>query len=1099
VNVLLVSQCEKRALTETRRILDQFGERRGDRTWQTPITRDGLSTLRKLLRKTARKNTAVACHWIRGLDHTELLWIVGDASRFNAQGTVPTNTSDRDVLRHKDEDDWHAASIIGVLARMAALWHDFGKANRVFQRKLSATYGFSADAYRHEWVSLRLFQAFVGNDADERWLERLQALRETRDSGWLARLQCDGAAATTEAFAAMPMLARAIGWLIVSHHRLPVPCSLTSITRDELAFDRLWISLSADWCSARMDATLAEKADCWRFEHGLPDTSRQWLESAAHLAARMRRMIRPLLERDWLRDPYVAHLARLALMLADHQYSSEGSSPGLGDPHYLAYANTDGDGKLKQRLDEHLIGVANHARQIVRDLPQMERCFGRLARHRGFARRSTDDRFRWQDRAYDIAVALRARSADHGFFGVNMASTGCGKTLANGRIMYGLAHAQRGARFCVALGLRTLTLQTGDAYRDRLGLSDDDMAVMIGSSAVRGLHDAARNDEALKSRARGSSSAQPLIDDQVHVRFEGATPPGAFGNWFKRADPKLVKLLSAPVLVCTVDHLMPACESIRGGHQIAPILRLLSSDLVLDEPDDFDLADLPALTRLVHFAGLFGARLLLSSATLAPALVQGLFAAYCAGRRDFQNNRGRPGTTLNICCAWFDEYKSTQSDHANEEAFAIAHVAFVENRLRHIARQNEVRRTARIVSVPIAPENERVQRRAFAKLVHGSIIDLHQSHHETDPTTGKRASIGLVRMANIDPLIDISKLMLSIDSPQDLRIHLCVYHSRFPLLLRSRIEGRLDRLLARHHPNAIFADEQLRHILDTSIERDHIFVVLASPVAEVGRDHDYDWAVVEPSSMRSIIQLAGRVRRHRAASVTCDANILLLDRNWRNVREPQAVAFRYPGFESEHFKLRSHRLTDLLLPVDFSPLTAAPRIATRAKLNPRENLVDLEHERLALRMLDRSHLDTRNVRGWWQSATHLTAYDQRQTPFRVGQTQHNFILLPDDNHAAGWRWIWRDHEGVERPAQQRFTNLERPETGRGKALWNSSDYLPSLVELADSQQMDLDLAARRYGSVQLPAFSGKGLLQGGEGNPSSWCFDAALGLRRNQD
>ena len=93
MNILLVSQCNKRALAETRRILDQFAERRGERTWQTPITQAGLDTLRRLLKKTARKNTAVACHWIRGLDHTELLWTVGDARCFNAQGAVPTNTT----------------------------------------------------------------------------------------------------------------------------------------------------------------------------------------------------------------------------------------------------------------------------------------------------------------------------------------------------------------------------------------------------------------------------------------------------------------------------------------------------------------------------------------------------------------------------------------------------------------------------------------------------------------------------------------------------------------------------------------------------------------------------------------------------------------------------------------------------------------------------------------------------------------------------------------------------------------------------------------------------------------------------------------------
>ena len=123
MNILLVSQCDKRSLTESRRILDQFAERRGDRTWQTPITQAGLDTLRKLLPRTARKNTAVACHWIRGLDHSELLWIVGDAGRFNAQGAVPTGTTTRNVLRRGDENDWHRAEDIRLLAQLAAFLH----------------------------------------------------------------------------------------------------------------------------------------------------------------------------------------------------------------------------------------------------------------------------------------------------------------------------------------------------------------------------------------------------------------------------------------------------------------------------------------------------------------------------------------------------------------------------------------------------------------------------------------------------------------------------------------------------------------------------------------------------------------------------------------------------------------------------------------------------------------------------------------------------------------------------------------------------------------------------------------------------------------
>src|SRR5690606_25375019 len=115
MNVLLVSQCSKRALNETRRILDQFAERRGDRTWQTSITQAGLDTVRKLLRQTARKNTAVACHWIRRRDHSELLWVVGDGHQFNAEGAVPTNTTANNILRCEDETTWHHLPLITAL------------------------------------------------------------------------------------------------------------------------------------------------------------------------------------------------------------------------------------------------------------------------------------------------------------------------------------------------------------------------------------------------------------------------------------------------------------------------------------------------------------------------------------------------------------------------------------------------------------------------------------------------------------------------------------------------------------------------------------------------------------------------------------------------------------------------------------------------------------------------------------------------------------------------------------------------------------------------------------------------------------------------
>jgi CRISPR-associated endonuclease/helicase Cas3 len=76
--VTFVSQCEKKALNLTRRVLDAFANRIGDNTWQTVITEDGLITVKTLLRKTATKNTAVSCHWLRSRSRSDLVWIVGN-------------------------------------------------------------------------------------------------------------------------------------------------------------------------------------------------------------------------------------------------------------------------------------------------------------------------------------------------------------------------------------------------------------------------------------------------------------------------------------------------------------------------------------------------------------------------------------------------------------------------------------------------------------------------------------------------------------------------------------------------------------------------------------------------------------------------------------------------------------------------------------------------------------------------------------------------------------------------------------------------------------------------------------------------------------
>jgi len=1097
MNILLISQCSKRALTETRRILDQFAERRGDRTWQSPMTMQGLDTLRRLLKKTARRNTAVACHWIRGQNHSELMWIVGNANQFNVQGAVPTNITARDILKVQDENDWHTAEEIKLLARMAALWHDFGKANSAFQTKLTKGLATS-DAYRHEWVSLRLFEAYVKSFAnpqdDQPWLDGLaQIAAEGTNKSWLNILVQDGIKGGGNPFHKMPPLAQAIGWLIVSHHRLPID---KNQARAEALFRDLPASLSADWSGTHPKASKQDIEKCWKFSKGIPFTSRTWQKQASQCAVKM--LARPvLLTENQLENPYALHLARMVLMLADHHYSSlslHESNAIQGDYDHALYANStkneQGERVTKQKLDQHLIGVGEHARKIMGCIPRLSHDLPRLARHKGFRRRGKDPRFRWQDQAFDVAESLQAASHEQGFFGINMASTGCGKTLANGRIMYALSHPKLGARFSIALGLRTLTLQTGEAYRRLLGLGDDDLAVLVGGQAVTDLSALnQREKERLESSLSqsGSESMEALLSSDSYVHYESSLSEGSLHQWLKK-NPSAQKLLDAPILTCTIDHLMPASESTRGGHQIAPMLRLMTSDLVLDEPDDFSLEDLPALSRLVYWAGLLGSRVLLSSATLPPGLIHGLYDAYVAGRRIYRKNHSTDQRELPVCCAWFDEFDSQAALPSDTTAFMAKHQSFVEHRLSQLSCAQDVRRTAMIATLPAMdrsnPKKQPIESQ-FADALYPLICQLHEENHEQDKITQKKVSFGLIRMANINPLIDVTRALVERGVDGQQRLHICTYHSRHPLLVRSAIEDTLDRLLNRSDSDALFQQPEVRAALDHYPEQHHIWLVCASPVAEVGRDHDYNWAIVEPSSMRSIIQLAGRIRRHRPEAYS-KTNLYLLNTNFKALQQTtHGPIFTKPGFEGGGYILASHDLNHILRPEEWQRLDASPRIQAQPILAPREKLVDLEHQRLQDLMLHTDDSRVLSVPYFWRTPAHLSSVLQYHQPFRAGRPQIRINLMPNEDE-DGWNYVHFNDEGARVPNDALFGVLSFT-VGERICFWGSADYLTALALLAEKLELSIEDCARRFGEVSL---------DDDPDEPAHWLYAPEFGFRR---
>ena len=217
--VTFISQCDKKAINRTRRVLDAFANRIGDNTWQTVITEDGLLAVKQLLRKTVTKNTAVACHRQRSRLRSELVWIVGNRNKFNKGGVVPVNSTKKSILHNEWENNWAYLPLIKALVSVAALLHDWGKATLLFQQKLQKS-SKEGDPLRHEWVSCLLLNALIEQSGDKKddtaWLSLLS--NNTWNEAQLQALTSQNIAKPLDN---LPPLAQWVAWLIVTHHRMP--------------------------------------------------------------------------------------------------------------------------------------------------------------------------------------------------------------------------------------------------------------------------------------------------------------------------------------------------------------------------------------------------------------------------------------------------------------------------------------------------------------------------------------------------------------------------------------------------------------------------------------------------------------------------------------------------------------------------------------------------------------------------------------------------------------------------------------------------------------------------------------------------------------
>lgn len=1075
--VLFISRSEKKSIYTVRKILDNFADRVGNDTWKTVITEEGLQTVKILLQRHATKNMAVACHWIRSRSRSELRWIIGNRSKFNDVGVVPISTTRRNLNHSEWESDWQYLPEIKMLAAIASLIHDWGKASQRFQTKLKqflkhkndSSFKAQKDPFRHEWVSCKILEALVyctqAADDDSIWLQALMSgtVKEKELKAVLVQQPYD-----TIQMKRLPPIARVVIWLILSHHKMPQvnPCNKYDGTAAP-DFDSVMERIDASWGYKNEECTdLDEQSQCFCFPKGLLIAhSCIWQKQIKRWGRKVLQNQEKLLQL-FENKPALRHVlydARLCLMIGDYYYSSLPAAekdPAKASSKTL-WANTD-HGQLKQTLEDHITGVTSQAVKIAQQLPrfakEMETVYDVPA-----LRRKSPQQYRWQDTAVEKIRGFRKKTEDkQTFFIVNMASTGCGKTIANAKIMQAVSADEKSLRYVLALGLRSLTLQTGDEYRQRVGLDSSDLAVLIGSAAVRELHEKDKVNKEEEPAVYGPESIQGETE-----YMDTANENQQFLSIFFQG-PQSTKhkaLLYKPVLVATIDHMIGATETIRGGRYMLPFLRLMSSDLVIDEIDDFTTKDVVAIARLVHLAGMMGRNVAISSATIPPDLAEGMYRAYTAG--------------LACCNAFFaekkrcslvfcDEFKTTvqRLNASDKDGYQKAHAAFVAKRVARLLKQ-PVKRKGMIV--PVEPSNDMT---AYWDAIRQAAETLHANNHIVDDKTGKNVSFGIIRTANIDPCVQLSQYLLTCDWSKGYTARVMTYHSRQILLLRHVQEKYLDRVLKRKDAKACLQDTIVRRVLDTTTADQVLFIVVATPVEEVGRDHDFDWAVIEPSSYRSIIQLAGRVLRHRLCLTDRTVpNVAVMQFNIKGFKHEKGLAFIRPGYESKTYQLQSHDLMQLINIDAFAArIDAIPRIQKAAVLHPTQKLIDLEQQAM-VDFNNSQAVGPETCSGWLDEWWWMTALPQQRNRFR--EQTYDTITIYAAYYQGQITFCRSDKENEEQPETEVLGIHPYPvDDNMKQRIWLSRTYTALLRQYVsdvdtEDEEKELKKLSKKWGEATI--------------------------------
>lgn len=883
--VIFISECNKKALIKTREILDQFATRKGRRTWFTNINEEGLNKIKTLLTQSASKNTCVMCY-THYASSSKMLFSVGASSNISDYNAIPTNKSKK--IMDFTSNNFFIYQAIAVLARLSGLFHDFGKSYPKFQEKLLTNN--RDDIVRHEFLSCLFLYKIAKKCNDD--IEFIHALKNI-DANKNIIFTAEELKQNIIIYSLKSKLAQSICYLTLSHHVMPTPTSYTKIEEvdkhKEDIFKHFLCDGGFDFSNTKY--TLKNTNENNDISDIIFDNhlykSAVFIKCLNNCLHKIEKLYPSINKYFGLENILILHMSRLSLILADHFYSSSDAKNIYHDTKYTCIANTvTNTHNPRQYLDDHVCTIASYAYFFAKSLKTLKQDLPSINNSRAL-RKQSKERFAWQNEVYN--KCLQHDVSKSGFFGVNLASTGQGKTFTNAKIMYALSK-EKNLRFNYATTLRTLTLQTGRALKEKLATTND-IAVKIGSKILYDLKDYLND---YKNNDTNIFFGSSKLDEDNNFTID-ETKHTTNNNMLKILKKFLgdkYNNILAPTFVSTLDYIIEASEGFIGGRHCFAFLRLLSSDLVIDEIDDIDCEHQVAIIYLVYFAGMLGTKVLISSASINSVFITHLFDAYNNGRKlynatfypNIEDNKINVGIfTENISILQkindFSEFKTIFTEQLTQ------HFNIVEQQQTYqIHKVVEIEKSDNIIE-------------SFAQRINLSIEELHKEHFTE--YNNVKVSTGLVRIAYIHDIVKIARNLLKISpSHSSTKFHYIIYHSNYTVEKRAKIEYRLDELLSRKCSTKEFFNKEL---ISTTINENpsikhHVFIVIASPIAEIGRDHDYDFAIIEPSSYRSIVQIAGRVQRHRHMSITV-ANIHIINQNIKSVTNNTECPYSKPGFE----------------------------------------------------------------------------------------------------------------------------------------------------------------------------------------------------------